>query len=119
MRLEDIAFESEKFEANTQWCYDKHWEERDKDLPIGVRNRLAVVDRSIYASNAIARMLVADARGKEDAADDDRVIYKGLDACEVAALRLALIELGDRAEEMLTEVRENANSCCGARWHPA
>lgn len=111
MKPKNAALESETIEAFTGWCYDEGWKALDKELPMGVRNRLAIIDRSVYAANAIARMLVTDARGKADARDDNRVIYKGLNNGEVTALQLALLELGDRAEERLEEVRDDMHGC--------
>ena len=109
----DAAFHAVKlgkpvtYEAVTKWCDDLKWQELNGLLPMGVWRRLAVVNRALYASNRIAEMLVEDARGKDDARDDDRVVYKGFDSYQVEALRLAMIELGSRAEEALGEVREN------------
>lgn len=101
------------YEGVTKWCDDLKWQKLDGLLRMGVWRRLAVANRALYASNRIAEMLVEDARGKDDARDDDRVIYKGLGSFQVEALRLAMIELGSRAEEALGEVRENEHGCCG------
>ena len=115
----DIAFHTAQpgktgsYEAATKWCDDLKWQELDGLLSMGVWRRLAAANRALYASNRIAEMLVEDARGKDDARDDDRVIYKGLDGCQVEALRLAMIELGSRAEEYLEKVRDNDHGCCG------
>lgn len=102
-----------KVQAITEWIGDDEWKERDGALSIGVWRRLALVDRSVYASNRIAEMLIRDQRGKSDARDNPEVSYQGLPACEVEALNLAMLELGKRAEETLEEVRQNDRGCCG------
>lgn len=100
-------------EAVTKWVDDEQWEALDEQLSVGVWRRLAGVNRALYASNHIAGMLVRDARGKAYAHDIDTVTYDGLDAMDVEALGLALVELGARAETLLAEVRENDHGCCG------
>lgn len=106
-----------ELEAITGWCNDMEWHEHDGSLAIGVRNRLATVDRALYASNRIAEMLLRDQRGKNDARQTEGVVYPGISALEVEALSLAMIELGNRAEEVLSEVRENEYGCCGTPVH--
>jgi hypothetical protein len=107
------------YEAITEFCTDAAWNELDGNLPIGVWRRLAVVDRSLYASTHIAEMLVKDARGKRDARDDERVTFEGLSSSAVEALELAMIELNSRANEHLEEVRTNAHGCAGKRVNGA
>lgn len=103
-----------ELQALTEWGYDKEWEGLDSLLSLGVWRRLARVDRALYASHKIAEMLIRDQRGKDDARDED-VSYKGLNACDVEALRLAVIELGSCAQEALGEVRENKYGCIGTK----
>ncbi len=102
-----------ELQAVTEWCNDTQWREREPALSVGVWRRLATVDRALYASNRIAEMLIRDQRGKSDARENDDVSYHGLNVCDVEALSLAMVELGDHAERVLGEVRENASGCCG------
>lgn len=113
MKPEDIALGNGNFEAATEWCHDTEWRNLDDHLPLGVLNRLAKANRSLFASNRIAEMLVKDMRGKADARDDDRVKYSGLNTVDVEALALAMLELGGLAEDMLTEIRESADGYRG------
>jgi hypothetical protein len=102
-----------ELQAITEWSNDTQWEERDGVLSAGVWRRLATVDRALYASNRIAEMLMRDQRGKQDARLTEGVSYQGLAAIDAEALSLAMVELGNRAEEVLEEVRENEYGCCG------
>lgn len=115
MKPEDIVLESGKLEANTEWCDDREWAERDGQLPLGVWIRLAGANRSLFAANSIAKMLVRDERGRDEAHHDADVSYTGMNPTDREALQLAMIELSDRAEALLTEVREDAHGCCGIR----
>jgi hypothetical protein len=93
------------YDAITEWCHDLEWERFKEQLPGGTSDLLATVNRSLFASNRIARMLVADARGKRDAMDDDRVTFNSFTVLQVEALELAMVELGARAEECLDSAR--------------
>lgn len=100
-------------QAMTEWCDDQEWARRDDALPVGVWRRLQIVNRALYAINAIAEMLARDRRGKSDAEANEGVIYQGLNVCDAEALEIAMIELGSRAEEVLVEVRDDRYGCCG------
>lgn len=115
MKPEDIVLESDKSNANTEWCDDIEWAARDGQLPLGVWTRLANANRSLYAANSIAKMLAKDARGRENARVIADVSYSGMSPADRETLQLAMIELGDHAEEFLRQVREDDHGCCGNR----
>ncbi|NYE27319.1 hypothetical protein HDE78_000244 [Rhodanobacter sp. K2T2] len=100
-------------EAITKCCSDMQWKELESVIGIGVQRRLATVDRSLFASNQIMQMLNQDRLGKNDARDEDGVIYQGFSAVEEEALTMAMIELGSCAQEALAQVRDNDSGCWG------
>jgi hypothetical protein len=90
--------------AITEHYIESGWEQ--SQLAVGVRNRLARVERCVTGMATIQRMLAADALGKDDAADNPEVEFAAaLHPLEVEGLRLAAEELGHRALDMLGTIR--------------
>ena len=116
MASESVATEVQAApeKAITEWCDDMQWEALDGTLPMGVWRRLMRAKRSLYAANAIQKMLLKDQLGKNDQRESGAE-FVGLPAHEVEALRIAAIELGDQSEELLTEVQDNKYNCCGVK----
>lgn len=109
-----VPDEAKPEKALTQWYDDVQWESLDGHLNPGVWRRLMTAKRSLYAANHIQAMLLADHFGKMDKEDNDAE-FEGLNGCDVEALRIAAIELGERAEQYLTQVQDDDHGCVTGR----
>lgn len=114
METLDTAAIDVQNDAETQWPDDRAWEALDGKLSPGVWRRLMFAKRSLYAANRIQEMLLEHHLIAEfhDGQPGHHARLKGIN---VEALKLAAIELGSRAEELLTEVQDDAFGCCGRR----
>lgn len=105
MAIESVK-PAEQLPAITGHYIEDGWE-RDSKLPLGVHNRLACVERCVVGMNTIHRMLAADSIGKADVADNpgEVVFPAALAPVDVEGLRLAMQELGDKAQTLLEAIR--------------
>lgn len=107
MKPDSIALEipPRTYDAYAGWGHDSDWEEFAKQLPGAVITQLAKANRAVVASHGIAKMLVEDARGKRQMAEDDRIVHDGFSDSQVEVLELALVELGSLAQTCLENIR--------------
>jgi hypothetical protein len=107
MKPDSAAFEIQDrtYDAFTEWGHDLDWREFTEQLPFATINQFAKANRAIVASHGIAKMLVEDARGRRQAAEDDRVVYTGMSDAQLEVLELALIELGSVAQGCMEAIR--------------
>lgn len=98
----------ESHQAITEHYLERLWGE--SKLSSGVSGRLLRVERALHAMNTINSMLLADALGKADKAENG-AIYDGISPIDVEGLRCALTELGTVAAVELEEIRDNYLGC--------
>ena len=108
------AVTEEPRKAITEWCDDLQWEALDGHLKPGVWRRLMRAKRALYAATSINRALFEDHLGKCDKKYNDAE-FEGLHPGLVEALRIAVLELGDHAEGLLTEVQDDDHGCVTGR----
>lgn len=99
-------------EVSTEWWSDLEWDATMDRLPMGVANRLKVVDRSLRASQHLMRMLMDDAIAT-DRAEAMEIPREGLSPFYRESLHVAAIELATRASETLDEIRSNEHGILG------
>lgn len=99
-------------EVSTEWWSDLEWDAAMDRLPMGVANRLKVVDRSLFACENLLRMLMEDANATERA-EAMEIQREGFSVFYRESLELAAIELAVRAGEALGAVRRNEHGCLG------
>ncbi|WP_155413167.1 hypothetical protein [Xanthomonas arboricola] len=103
--------------ADHRLWIDAGWEETKH--PLGVRNRLASIDRTLYICANLTTILVEDtnATGAADDLEDDAAVvsvYRPLSIDQRASIALAVQSLLFDAMETAEHLRNNVKGCWDA-----